>query len=44
MYLYFYIDSNCEMCMRFLKCFIFFHNLAKSEVSKKSDLLRASFN
>ena len=24
MYLYFYIDSKHEMCMRFLKCFTFF--------------------
>ena len=45
MYLYFYIDLKYEMCLRFIKRFIyFFHNLVKSDVFKKPDFLRASFN
>ena len=34
MYLYFYNDSKYEMWMRFLKCFIYFQNLVKSDVFK----------
>ena len=41
MHLHFYIDSKYEMCMRSA---LFFHNLIKLDVFKKSDLLRASFN
>ena len=34
MYLYFYIDSKYEMCMRFLKCFTFFIILLSRTFSK----------
>ena len=44
MYLYFYIDLKYEMCLRFIMRFIFFPNLVKSDVFKKPDFLRASFN
>ena len=44
MYLYFYIDLKYEICLRFIKRFIFFHNLVKSDVFKKPDFLSASFN
>ena len=44
MYLYFYIDLKYEICLRFIKRFIFFHNLVKSDVFKKPDILRPSFD